>query len=200
MSWQVSFISLYPHPSQPSLPFYYIASLTTRMRSQSPVTVALLAILLPACFLILVLSTLSIYLFLKLRASHAERTLELRTQPPTPKPAPEFVVVPRPRAKPLTWFSDPSSPDWANDVDHAFFGLSHYRLYSEKPVLQTSKEQQRAERVLKEVGYSGDIPLPTLVRFLQTPNTQGLAVRHITLAKGFGKTAGAMRYLNRPFP
>jgi hypothetical protein len=88
------------------------------------------------------LSILSIYLFLKLRASRAKGGLELRAQPTTPEQQlPELKPEPAPakakakgafsRPELLSSFSDASNPDWENDFRNVFENLSAWLLYSE---------------------------------------------------------------------
>ena len=160
-----------------------------------PVTTTLLATLLPICFLIFGLSILSIYLFLKLRASGAKEGLELRAQPTTPKQLPEPELEPAklkgafPQPEPLSSFSDASNPDWENDFRHVFENLSAWPLYSEfNEMFTSSRDQIRAKRILDEVGYEG-VPVPIVLEWLRLGSTRFQAVRHILTSIALARTS-----------
>jgi hypothetical protein len=161
----------------------------------APLATVLLATLLPTSFLIIGLSILSTYLFLKLQASHTEeRDLELCAQPTTQLPEPEPESEPQrvssvlPPLPELT-FSDASNPDWDNDVKYAFGGFNCVLVdYELEDIFMSPEEQLGAEKLLDELGYQG-IPLPLLLGLLRRESTRWLTVVHICTSIALASTS-----------
>ena len=165
-----------------------ISSLVTSIGSIDSVATALLAILLLTCFLIFALSILSTYLFLKLRASRAEKGLDLCAQPTTQLPEPTPTIPAFTSVWPSS-FSDASNPDWENDVHYAMDNLSAWPVTEQGNKMYTcSKDQMRAERILDELGYQG-IPIPTILGFLRRQSTRKPALKNIVITVALARTS-----------
>jgi hypothetical protein len=159
----------------------------------SPVATALLAALLPTFLLIFGLSSFSVYLYLKLRASRMTRDLELRPNPATTEQQSSEPAEPAESALPELVprsFSDTSNPDWKHDVHHAFMGLEFWLMDTKyTDVLYTNPgDEVRAKEILDAVGYKG-LPTAVLLGWLRQKHTRYHALVHIVTYVALANTS-----------
>ncbi len=133
-----------------------------------PVTVALLATLIPSSCIIIGLVFLSLYLLFRLRASQApaEQAEERPSPPPTP-PRNQIVVFEDP-AKRNTSLSNASNPDWRCDMNRAYplgpYGIISARVH---PLSYTgSFDEPWAREILTDIGYKGRVLVAAMLPLL----------------------------------
>lgn len=162
-----------------------------------PVSVAILATLLPSCLLIFGLAFLSVHLSIKLRALRAKLedhripspiTVEA---PPAPKPPPTPSTWPGPlpegnRMYPL---SNESAPNWIHDSYKVFSTLSSTSIWASdtRKVYTKPGVEARVGRTLEALGYHGHSP-EFIVKLLRDRPTRFTIAEHVITTILLAKT------------
>jgi hypothetical protein len=152
--------------------------------TMGPVSVTLLATLLPAGFLIISLLFLSGYLTFQLRASHAlakkaEDEITVSEPPANPRP---FFVENRDVTKRLYSLSDAADPTWRSDAIQALInieniGIDRYCVHVSK-YCEPGDEEWAAE-LLAQLGYTGGLSVPAIFCLLKQWETYRCVMHHI---------------------
>ncbi|RDL36060.1 uncharacterized protein BP5553_06672 [Venustampulla echinocandica] len=168
------------------------------------VSVVLLATLLPTCLLILMLGSLAIYLFLRLRQSRDEcRTLS--TNPPAPAPA----SAPTPAPVPLTAETRYRRPDTRQRFLEHQMGFSEFSPFDSPNPTSDFWEMQafggwisvevdhsdsagdsedRISPILERLGYKS-LPVTIICRLLENHNTREHVLEHLFYDVAFNRTS-----------
>ena len=149
-----------------------------------PVTIVLIATLLPACLLAAIFAGLCLYLFLKLR-SLRESTQKIENVIDHPEPVPQAIDDLQPLfddTKRITFLSDDSNQDWRSD------GFAALGFLNESGTARRSAadwkyrglgDESWAKEVLEDIKYKGGVPVPVIFSFFRKPSWCSYMTGHI---------------------
>jgi len=149
-----------------------------------PITIVLLATLLPACLLVAIFAGLCLYLFLKLR-SLRESTQKIENIIDHPEPVPQAIDDPQPLfddTKRITFLSDDSNKDWEWDGIVALGGLDGSGTDARSAAdwkYRGSGDESWAKEVLEDIKYKGGVPVPVIFSFFRKLDWYDDMIDHI---------------------
>lgn len=161
-----------------------------------PVAVAILATLLPSCFLVISLICLSIILSTKLRVLRAEyrelQAQKLATTDEPPKAEEREPWSPAPYViKEESHLSDISNPDWDIDTHATMAFLANFYVWHNHEfnlVFNSPECEPAIEKVLEAIGFQGMTPA-VIRKYLQSRETRCGIGRHITTSAMLARTS-----------